>query len=200
MSFYKIFMNADGGDAGGEGAPQQDPVAEPTGEPAAEPKGMPNPFKEPEAPPAVVPEEYTFNLAEGLTISDELKTKFTEVAKGASLKQDQVDALLKMHCDTILDFTRQAENQANEWASECDKQGLLKPERIALAKEAISVFGGEDVMNVLIDTGAANHPAVMKMLQTIGELIHEDKPVDGATDTKKTVGADILFPNSKYNK
>ena len=197
MKFYKIFLNADGGEAGGEPAPQQDPApAEPT---PAEPKGMPNPFKEPEAPPAVVvPEEYAFNLAEGLTISDELKTKFTEVAKGANLTQDQVDALMKMHCDTILDYTRQAENQANDWAVECDKQGLLKPEKIALAKEAISVFGGDEVMTALIDTGAANHPAVMKMLQTIGELIHEDKPVSGETSNKAKDDIGILFPNSKY--
>ena len=201
-NFYKIFMEADGS-GGGDPAPQQDPTpAEPSTEPQdpapAEPKGMPDPFKakEPEAP--VVPEEYQFNLAEGLTISDELKGQFTEIAKGANLTQDQVDALLKMHCDTILDFTRQAENQANEWAVECEKQGLLKAENISLAKEAIAAFGGDEVMQVLVDTGAANHPAVMKMLQTIGGLIHEDKPVNGDNAPKQKDDADILFGNSKY--
>lgn len=194
--FYKIVMEADGA-GGGEPAsePQGEPAQEPQGEP---PKGMPNPFlgKEPEAP--VVPEEYNFNLAEGLTISDELKGQFTKIAKGANLTQDQVDALMKMHCDTILDFTRQAENQANEWATECEKQGLLKDENITLAKEAIATFGGDEVMQVLVDTGAANHPAVMKMLQTIGGLIHEDKPVNGDNASKQKDDADILFANSKY--
>ena len=196
MRYYKIFMAPDGGEGGGEPAPQQDPTpAEPTPEPS---KGMPNPFKEPEAPTPVVPEEYNFNLAEGLTITDELKGQFTEIAKAASLSQDQVDALMKMHCDTILEFTRQAENQANEWASECEKQGLLKGENIALAKEAIQMFGGDEAMQVLIDTGAANHPALMKMLQTIGGLIHEDKPVNGDNANKQKSDADILFTNSKY--
>lgn len=191
--FYKIFMDADGNGGGGENAPAEPAPAEP-----AEPKGMPNPFqpKEPEAP--IVPEEYQFNLAEGLTISDELKNQFSEIAKGANLTQDQVDALMKMHSDTILDFTRQAENKANEWAVECEKQGLLKAENISLAKEAITMFGGDEVMNALIETGAANHPAVMKMLQTIGGLIHEDKPVDGNNAGQSKSDIDILFGNSKY--
>lgn len=195
--YYKICMDIDGGGGGGE--PPADPPTEPTPmDPPTEPKGMPNPFqdKEPEAP--VVPDEYAFNLGEGLTISDELKTQFTEVAKGANMTQQQVDALMKMHSDVILDYTRQAENQANEWATECEKQGLLKAENITLAKEAIAMFGGDEVMQVLVDTGAANHPAVMKMLQTIGGLIHEDKPVSGDSAGKQKSDADILFGNSKY--
>lgn len=189
--FYKICLEADGADGGA-------PAPEPTPEPAPEPKGMPNPFQDPEPPAPVVPDEYTFSLGEGLTISDELKAQFTEVAKGANMTQQQVDALMKMHSDVILGFTRQAENQANEWATECEKQGLLKAENITLAKEAIAMFGGDEVMQALVDTGAANHPAVMKMLQTIGGLIHEDKPVAGDNAGKQKTDADILFGNSKY--
>lgn len=149
--------------------------------------------------PAQVPENYEFKLSEGLTISDELKARFTKVAKEAKLTQAQTDALMDMHSETMLELINAGEKQAAEWEAECNKQGLLTKERLGYAVEALNVFGGDEVKQVLIDTGAANHPAVMKMLQTIGELIHEDTNKEGASKPpeQKDLGA-ILFNNSKY--
>lgn len=147
----------------------------------------------------IVPEEYEFKLGEGLSISDELKARFTKIAKEAKLSQAQASALLDMHSETMLDLIKAGENQASEWEAECGKQGLLAKEKLGYAVEAINVFGGDEAKKVLIETGAANHPAVMRMLQTIGELIHEDTNKEGATKPtgKEDLGA-ILFSNSKY--
>lgn len=149
---------------------------------------------------SVVPEEYEFKLGEGLSISDELKARFTKVAKDAKLTQAQASALLDMHSETMLEVLKAGENQAAEWEAECGKQGLLSKEKLGYAVEALNVFGGDEAKRVLIETGAANHPAVMKMLQTIGELIHEDTNKEGANKTpaKEDLGA-ILFSNSKYD-
>lgn len=149
---------------------------------------------------SVVPEEYEFKLGEGLSISDELKARFTKVAKEAKLTQAQADALMDMHSETMLELIKAGENQAAEWEAECGKQGLLSKEKLGYAVETLNVFGGDEAKRVLIETGAANHPAVMKMLQTIGELIHEDTNKEGANKTpeKEDLGA-ILFSNSKYD-
>lgn len=151
-------------------------------------------------PPApVVPESYEFNLGEGLTITDELKGKFTEIAKGAKLTQEQANALIDMHSSILLDYMHQTEAKVNGWVDECQKAGYLSEENLGYAKSAINYFGGSDAMNALVETGAINHPAVFKMVMTIGQLIAEDSPPKGEPPKGPKSSADILFPNSKYD-
>ena len=151
-------------------------------------------------PPApVVPESYEFNLGEGLTITDELKGKFTEIAKGAKLTQEQANALIDMHSSILLDYMHQTEAKVNGWVDECQKAGYLSEENLGYAKSAINYFGGSDAMNALVETGAINHPAVFKMVMTIGQLIAEDAPPKGDPPKGPKSSADILFPNSTYD-
>lgn len=210
--FWQLFLEADGaggGDAGGNGAGGADnpnaggtPPADGEGaaklsifdKPLDDPKPADNPADK------TVPEEYEFKLGEGLSISDALKARFSKVAKEASLSQEQVNALMDMHSETMLEVLQAGEKQAADWEAECGKQGLLSKEKLGYAVEALNVFGGDEAKQVLIETGAANHPAVMRMLQNIGELIHEDTNKEGETKPQdnKDLGA-ILFANSKYN-
>lgn len=147
-----------------------------------------------------VPESYEFNLGEGLTITDEQKTAFTAIAKDAKLSQAQADSLLKMHSEIINGYMHEAEEAIEKNIAECQKQGTITKENLGFAKAAVDTFGGSEAMQVLIDTGAINHPAVCKLFVTIGQLISEDKPADthvgGGKGTPRA--EDILFPNSKY--
>ena len=147
-----------------------------------------------------VPENYEFNLGEGLTITDEQKTAFTAIAKDAKLTQAQADSLLKMHSEIINGYMHAAEDAIEKNIAECEKLGLTSQENLGFARTAVNTFGGSEAMQVLIDTGAINHPAVCKLFVTIGQLISEDKPADthvgGGKGTPRA--EDILFPNSKY--
>lgn len=147
-----------------------------------------------------VPENYEFNLGEGLTITDEQKTAFTAIAKDAKLTQAQADSLLKMHSEIINGYMHAAEDAIEKNIAECQKLGLTSQENLGFARTAVNTFGGSEAMQVLIDTGAINHPAVCKLFVTIGQLISEDKPADthvgGGKGTPRA--EDILFPNSKY--
>lgn len=147
-----------------------------------------------------VPENYEFNLGEGLTITDEQKTAFTAIAKDAKLSQAQADSLLKMHSEIINGYMHAAEDAIEKNIAECEKLGLTSQENLGFARTAVNTFGGSEAMQVLIDTGAINHPAVCKLFVTIGQLISEDKPADthvgGGKGTPRA--EDILFPNSKY--
>lgn len=147
-----------------------------------------------------VPENYEFNLGEGLTITEEQKTAFTAIAKDAKLTQAQADSLLKMHSEIINGYMHAAEDANEKNVAECEKLGLTSQENLGFARTAVNTFGGSEAMQVLIDTGAINHPAVCKLFVTIGQLISEDKPADThAGGGKGTPRAeDILFPNSKY--
>ena len=147
-----------------------------------------------------VPENYEFYLGEGLTITDEQKTAFTAIAKDAKLSQAQADSLLKMHSEIINGYMHVAEDANEKNIAECEKLGLTSQENLGFARTAVNTFGGSEAMQVLIDTGAINHPAVCKLFVTIGQLISEDKPADthvgGGKGTPRA--EDILFPNSKY--
>ena len=174
-----IFDNPDGGNPSGDGS----------GNPAGDGGGA-----------GEVPENYEFNLGEGLTITDEQKTAFTAIAKDAKLSQAQADSLLKMHSEIINGYMHAAEDANEKNIAECEKLGLTSQENLGFARTAVNTFGGSEAMQVLIDTGAINHPAVCKLFVTIGQLISEDKPADThAGGGKGTPRAeDILFPNSKY--
>lgn len=174
-----IFDNPDGGNLSGDGG----------GNPAGDGGGA-----------GEVPENYEFNLGEGLTITDEQKTAFTAIAKDAKLSQAQADSLLKMHSEIINGYMHAAEDAVEKNIAECQKLGLTSQENLGFARTAVNTFGGSEAMQVLIDTGAINHPAVCKLFVTIGQLISEDKPADthvgGGKGTPRA--EDILFPNSKY--
>ena len=196
---WQLFFEADGAGGGTDTPPEGGGT-----EPATKTSIFDNPADEPAPVPTPedkeVPESYEFKLGEGLSISDTLKERFTKVAKEASLTQAQVNAMMDMHSETMLEVLNAGEKQAAEWEAECKAQGLLTKEKLGYAVEALNVFGGDEAKRVLIETGAANHPAVMLMLQRIGELIHEDSNKEGETepDKNKDLGA-ILFANSKYN-
>lgn len=181
-----IFDNPDGGNSPGDGG----------GNPAGDGSG--NPADAGGA--GEVPENYEFNLGEGLTITDEQKTAFTAIAKDAKLSQAQADSLLKMHSEIINGYMHAAEDAVEKNIAECEKLGLTSQENLGFARTAVNTFGGSEAMQVLIDTGAINHPAVCKLFVTIGQLISEDKPADthvgGGKGTPRA--EDILFPNSKY--
>lgn len=217
MPKHKFFycMEADGADGGGvpagepSGVPPVHPAGDGGGNPTPPPAGeakpgqMPNPFAPKPAaegpkPPAeaVVPEEYKFNLPEGMTISDDLKGKFTEIAKGAKLTQEQADALIKMHADTVMDLNGRAAAMANSWLDESHKQGLDTEENLGLVNETLNMFGTDELRNILVESGVACHPEVLSFLQRIGSLIHEDKPTSGGNAASS--GQVNFFPNSKY--
>ena len=204
---WLYFLAPDGGDAGGgEGGAGGDGGTGGDGGAAGgsksifdNPDGGSNPTGD-GGGAGTVPENYEFNLGEGLTITDEQKTAFTAIAKDAKLSQAQADSLLKMHSEIINGYMHEAEEAIEKNIAECQKQGLITKENLGFAKAAVDTFGGSEAMQVLIDTGAINHPAVCKLFVTIGQLISEDKPADthvgGGKGTPRA--EDILFPNSKY--
>ena len=212
---WLFFLAPDGGDAGGgEGGAGGDGGTGGDGGAAGgsksildNPDGGSNPPGDGSGNPAgdgggagEVPENYEFNLGEGLTITDEQKTAFTAIAKDAKLSQAQADSLLKMHSEIINGYMHAAEDAVEKNIAECEKLGLTSQENLGFARTAVNTFGGSEAMQVLIDTGAINHPAVCKLFVTIGQLISEDKPADthvgGGKGTPRA--EDILFPNSKY--
>ena len=205
--FTQVFFEADGAGGGGEPAPSGDPfVTEPT--PAVEPSGDPtpagdiDPATQPKSvfdEPAVIPDKYEFKLQDGLELTPELEADFTAIAKEAKLTQEQASKLIDLHSKVVLDVMHKQEEIVDGWTAECQKQGLISRENIAAAKLAVNTFGGGEAMQVLVNTGVANHPAIQKMLQNIGGLLMEDQPPDGQAPKAKELGdAELFFPGGGF--
>jgi len=131
-------------------------------------------------------------------MNEELEGRFTAIAKEAGLTQAQADSLVQMHADIVTGIQQQAAQVKNEWAAECQKQGLSTPENLRAAKLTVDTFGGGEAMQALVESGVAFNPAVQKMLQSIGHLLQEDNAPDGKPAGENISAADLLFSNSKY--
>lgn len=154
--------------------------------------------EEPKEGPTV-PEKYEFHLPEGLTLTEDVEKRFTEMAKSLHLTQEQADGLIKLHSDVMLDAMKQAETVKSEWAQECHKKGLTDAIRLKRAKLAIDTFDDTgEVMKILVESGVAYHPAVQRMLQTMGDVLSEDSAPDSKPAAQAKSAADLLFQNSKY--
>lgn len=146
-----------------------------------------------------VPEKYEFHLPEGLTLTEDVEKQFTEIAKSLNLTQEQADKLIKLHSDVMLSAMQQAEATKSEWAQECHKKGLTDPQKLKRAKLAIDTFDQTgQVLQVLVDSGVAYHPAVQGMFQRMGEILSEDTAPDNKPAAQAKSAADLLFGNSKY--
>ncbi|MBR1590496.1 MAG: hypothetical protein IJ858_00655 [Acidaminococcaceae bacterium] len=199
--------NPGGGDPNSDGAGGGAPGAgNGGGNPAGNPPGNENGFRKnpfgdgnpDNQQKPVIPDKYEFKLAEGLEIAPAVAEEFTGIAKELGLTQAGVDKLVDLHGRLMLESVKQAEAQRDTWAEECAKQGLATPQAMANAKLAVDTFGGGEAMNILVQTGAAWHPAIQKMLQNIGSLLQEDNTPDGKPAGKQPSAADMMFPNSKY--
>ena len=147
----------------------------------------------------VVPEKYEFHLPEGLMMTPEIEEKFTAIAKGMKLTQEQADGLIGLHSEIMLNAMKQAEAQKDAWVDECHKAGLSKPEKLDMAVKAVKAFDETGkVMQELIDSGLAYSPNVQRFLQLIGSYLSEDTAPDNKPAAQAKSAADLLFGNSKY--
>lgn len=181
-------------------APEATPAQQAQGDPfnfPAPPEGEAPKAEEP--PKAAAPEKYEFHLPEGLSMTPEIEARFTEIAKGIGLTQEQADGLVKLHSDLMLGAMRQAEEQKIAWANECHRAGLTAPEKIKTAKLAIDIFDDSGkVMQELVESGLAYSPNMQRFLQTIGGYLKEDTAPDSKPAAQAKSAADLLFGNSKY--
>ena len=134
-----------------------------------------------------VPDEYTFDLPEGMEIDQALADKFTPIAKELGLNDEQANKIAALQGEWLQEAaTKQKdawENTIKEWGeslkTDTDIGGANYNDNIEIAKTAIAQFGGEELADALRDTGMGNHPAIVKFALKVGKAIQEDGFVTG---------------------
>lgn len=130
------------------------------------------------------PEKYEFELADGLLIDDEVVTQFDPVFRELDLTNEQANLL-----GTAYAKLRQAESAA--WESEVTGWGeavKADPEiggdkfssSAANAIRVIGLHGTPELRKFLNETGAGNHPEMVRIFARVGALLpKEDTGVTG---------------------
>ena len=178
-------------------APEKNAVDEFTNALMGEPK---EPAKEAEETAPSIPEKYEFNLPDGLTLTPEIESRFTELARGMNLTQEQASGLIKLHSDIMMDAMSQAEKTKSEWVNICQKEGLSSAENMRGVRMVFDAFDESGAARkAAIESGIIYNPDIMRMFVAMGNVLKEDSAPDSHHAAVATGGADILFSNSKYN-
>ncbi len=153
------------------------------------------------------PAEYTtFTLPDGMEIDADLLSESSALAKELDLDQAQAQKLIDLQTK---DHQRAQEAQSSDWVAlneqwvleaGADKELGPTPAQFeantAIALKAVDVFGNDKLRVVLTDTGAGNHPEMIRFMYRVGKAISEDTVDKGqprAQDLQSV--AKRLFPS-----
>jgi len=165
----------------------------PAVDPAAEPPKTDEPAQ------AIDPASYKVEgLPDGITIEDPLVKSFLEGAAKGALSNEAVNSVLAEIAPKVAEQLRApylAWKTTNDaWQAEVkadpDIGGAKLPQTIATIKKGIERFGGNAEQQAAInkafnDTGAGNHPAVIKLLHSAFSKLVEGTPVVGSPAEQK---------------
>jgi hypothetical protein len=159
------------------------------------------------------PESYgEFVLPDGVEMSETYAKEFADTARGLDLSQEQAQAMLDLQA---VDYQRAQEADAQEWdnlqrdwqtASAKDQEigggsEQAFKENIAIANKAVAAYGGEELAQALLDTGAGNHPEVVRFFLRVGKALSEDGAHSSIAKAQPGKPAEpdigsVFFPNS----
>lgn len=146
--------------------------------------------------------DYDFTLPEGFTANEELAGELKALAKENGLSKDAAQKFADLGVKMQQQQAEAWQTQVDQWAEQvkADKEigGEKFDENVALAKQALDKFGGQELKDLLKDTGFGNHPAIVKAFYNIGKSVSNDTlVVSNGTSKEAKSTADVMFPNMK---
>lgn len=166
------------------------PAADPAPAPilAAAPAAPVEPAKPAEPAKPVVPEKYEFKAPEGQKLDPLLADGYTSLFKELGLSQEQAQKLIDKNFELGPKLAEAANKQvADEIAKEtadwaktarADREygGANFDKNMVIANQALAAFATPELRQVLVESGYANHPELVRLFWKIGQKLGEDKP------------------------
>lgn len=164
-----------------------------------------------EQPPATV-DVKTLKLPEGFSLTDESAAPFVSALTDDKLSpQDRAQKLIDLHHAEVQKAVGEPSRVWNEtlgkWESDVaadktfgsgDKANPLKPEAKAAIGKLIDAYGGNDLREALIMTGAGSHPAMVRAFYQMAQKLVEGGHVAGngpSPQKPQGTGASALYPD-----
>ena len=145
-----------------------------------------------------------FTLPDGLEMDGDAHDRFKHLARNSGLNQEQAQRLLDLHGEQIIrqrqHWTNHHQTKQQEWQKqsrtdrELAAQGRFE-NNLAVAKKAVERFGGAKLAAALAETGAGNHPEILRCFYRIGKALAEDGFVAPAGKRQKKSYAETFYPD-----
>ena len=154
---------------------------------------------------AKAPEDYVFEMPEGVTIDDATLGDLKTLAKDLGLSQEQAQKIADLGAQQSQRWadmqTEYATKAREEWAAaakaDSEYGGAAFQASISSASKAIKQFGTPEFVNLLNETGLGNHPEVIRAFYKVGKMIEDDGIVPGGRNSEQpTDAAKRLYNNS----
>ena len=133
-------------------------------------------------------------LSNGAPVDAAEMANYKKMAKEMNLKAEDAQRILDFETQRLQAAQEQA---AAAWKSETQqKYGDKLPTVLATAARAVQQFGGNELRDLLDQTGLGNHPVLIEAFNKAGALLKEDNsvPSNGAAPTDKTF-SEALYGN-----
>ncbi len=151
--------------------------------------------------------KYDLKLPENAAITDEAIANVSAFAKDHKLSNEQAQKMLERDNALFAAYQEGAieaqQKQSMDWmqATKADKEigGDHFAANVESARQLIVKHGNDALKKLLNDTGAGNHPEVVRFIAKIGKLMHEGqmlsgKPISEKPKAPRSLG-DALYPD-----
>lgn len=138
-----------------------------------------------------------FNLPEGINLDETRLEKAVPLMRELELDQGKAQKIIDLYVELQgLDAEKQNQefiDTQKDWVKQLDAHpdfgGVHKEETLDLANRVVGRFGGDELREVLDQTGMGNHWAIIMAFARIGKFLGED--------TLVTSGEKSVNPNTK---
>ena len=153
-----------------------------------------------------VPESYEdFTLPEDWEVPDARLTEFHDFARQRGMSQEDAQAAVDLHTSVMQEFIEKQQEvwdtTRQGWIDKAKSDPDLQDENgsseaaFAVAKKGALSVGGEALLEALNDTGAGDHPAVIKAFFEVGRRMSEDTLELGGARTDTRTRAQRMYPS-----
>lgn len=157
--------------------------------------------------PAAEPEPYELTAPDDFPIPGETLQRYTAKARELGLTKAQAEGMLQWHkrYDTdVRQYQRQAETQMlTDWGKQIGADpefgGANLKTTMADASRALKLFDNDgSLRQLLIDSKAQFHPAVIRAMARVGKAMGEDVFASGGKSSKTEIPLEErMYPNWK---
>lgn len=146
----------------------------------------------------------SLTFPEGFQKSDEMLSSFKGVLEDTEKSpQERAQALVDLHVNAMQAASERVSEQwqqtRSEWVEEVKADSEIGGDKLDPAlgeiSKVVDEYGGQDLRNLLDDSGLGDHPVVVKFLYKVAKQLNEPGPVSGGPTNTPPTQAKRIYPS-----
>lgn len=134
-------------------------------------------------------------LADASAVDDVQLANYKALAKELNLTPESAQRILDFEAERL---AAGAEQAAKDWQEQVKTEyGDKLPAVMATCARAMNTFGGDELRELLDQTGLGNHPVMVKAFHKAGKMLEEDKHLSPNGTVHDATFTEALYGRSK---